>query len=156
MSRLARLRFRHGYISERSVPGSWSPGPDDTVQETHDLNSACLRERECCSYVAHILQREAEGFDLMAVSLDNSVIARKDVFATAIDNELVLFDPDQGSYFGSGAVGDCIWSMISDERVVADICDALMEQFEVERATCEADVIEFLNALENRGLIKVS
>lgn len=92
----------------------------------------------------------------MPVSLTDSVTARSGVFSTTVDDELILFDPDQGLYFGSGIVGQCIWTMISKERQVSDICDAIMEQFEVERAVCIADVVNFLSELEKRGLVTVS
>jgi len=92
----------------------------------------------------------------MSVRLQSSVSARNGVFATTVDDELVLFDPEQGSYFGSGIVGERIWSFLSEERTVSDVCDALMDEFDVERSVCEAEVISFLNALAERTLVKVS
>lgn len=92
----------------------------------------------------------------MVVALSSKVVAKSGTFSTSVGDDLVLFDPEQGAYYGSGMVGEQIWSLIADEQEVRSICDSLLERFEVERQTCEAQVLEFLGELNEHGLIHVA
>lgn len=87
------------------------------------------------------------------IDLNSVVKPRPGVFATSVDTDLVVFDPDQGTYFGAGVVGERIWSLITDGKQVDALCDELVEQFAVDRATCEAEVCAFLRDLAERNLI---
>jgi hypothetical protein len=46
-----------------------------------------------------------------------------------------------------------LWSALAKDRSVADLVDALCGEFEVDAATAEADVREFLSSLEKKGLV---
>lgn len=92
----------------------------------------------------------------MDLNIDSVVMARDSVFSTTVDDDLVLFNPDDGQYFGSGTVGMRIWSMISEKRKVAEICGSLATEFEVDAERCEHDVLQFLASLRERDLITVS
>ncbi|MEM7004600.1 MAG: PqqD family protein [Pseudomonadota bacterium] len=92
----------------------------------------------------------------MNVTIDDAVCARSGVFATAIDEELVLLDPKSGQYFGAGPVGVNIWNILSkhEEGVTVDaVCKEVMQQFEIDPETCRYDVLSFLNDLISRDLI---
>lgn len=84
------------------------------------------------------------------------VSASTEVFSTAIGEDLVIFDQKGGSYYGAGEVGARIWALISEDQAVASICDKLVTEFEVDRADCEKQVVDFLSELHERSLIKVS
>ncbi len=92
----------------------------------------------------------------MPVQLTSKVVKSGETFATSVGGDLVLFDSERGSYYGSGIVGEKIWSLVADERSVLDICDSLMDQFDVDRQTCEAQVLEFLSKLNELKLVKVT
>jgi hypothetical protein len=77
------------------------------------------------------------------------------VFAQEIDNDLVLLDIEQGDYFGTEIVGQHIWRLLTEPVAVAQICAQVMTRFSgVDTATCEADVLEFLNELSTAELIE--
>ena len=88
------------------------------------------------------------------ITLTTRVCAKPTVFGTSVDDDLILFDPESGTYYGAGAVGQKIWDLITDEREVKAVCDDLLEEFDIDRQTCEADVLEFLNTLHAKGLIQ--
>jgi len=46
-----------------------------------------------------------------------------------------------------------LWSALSKDRSVADLVQALCDEFEVDQATAEQDVREFLASLEKKGLV---
>jgi hypothetical protein len=90
------------------------------------------------------------------ITLDTRVRRTETVFSSSVGDDLVIFDHNKGAYYGSGPVGEAIWSLIAEERRVDDLCDLLMKRFEVERGSCEAEVLAFLEELGERGLLKAS
>lgn len=46
-----------------------------------------------------------------------------------------------------------LWSALAEERSVAELAQALCEDFEVDPETARKDVREFVAALEERGLV---
>ena len=56
------------------------------------------------------------------------------------------------------SVGARIWALIAqDEDIqVNELCDLLMDEFDVERNTCEREVLEFLSQLRAHGLINAT
>jgi hypothetical protein len=87
------------------------------------------------------------------LTLDSTVRRADTVFSSAVGDDLVIFDHARGAYYGSGPVGEAIWSLLAEERRVGGLCEALLERFEVDRATCEAEVLAFLTELRARGLL---
>ncbi len=60
---------------------------------------------------------------------------------------------DLGSIYTVNEVGTMIWQLIDGRREVRQIADAVYETFDVEPTAAEKDTIEFLESLENAGLI---
>lgn len=91
----------------------------------------------------------------MVISIENSVHANNTAFSAEMDNDLILFDPEAGVYYGSGPVGAKIWEFVVKGAVVSDICKSLMDDFEVDKSTCETEVLAFLHELQDRELLTV-
>lgn len=60
---------------------------------------------------------------------------------------------DMEKIFSLEQVGEFIWQQIDAKQSLSDICDRIVESFDVERATAEADVEEFIAELQEAGLI---
>lgn len=90
-----------------------------------------------------------------SLELGTRVRRLDDVLETEIDNETVMMDIEQGSYFGLNPVGSRIWALLADSIAIGDLCDRLTEEFEVPREQCEAQVFGFLENLLERGLVQV-
>jgi hypothetical protein len=61
---------------------------------------------------------------------------------------------DIQSIYTTNEVGRYIWEHIDGERTGGQILDALVAEFEVDRAQAEADLIDFLAQAEQLGTIK--
>lgn len=90
------------------------------------------------------------------ISLESRVQRNQAVFSANVGEDLVVFDHDEGKYYGSGPVGDAIWKIIEKETKVLDVCTALLEDFDVNRDTCEAEVLEYLHQLHESKLLRVA
>lgn len=88
------------------------------------------------------------------ISMNTLVARHNDVFFAEIDAEVVMMSPDHGSYCGINEIGGRVWQLIETPVAVSDLCDALMEEFEVEREVCEREVIAFLDELVREGLAR--
>lgn len=72
-----------------------------------------------------------------------------------IDGELVLLSLEKSRYYGSGSVGRRIWDLIDGRRDLSAILKVLLDEYEVDRETCECEVGRFVTALVEQGLVIV-
>ena len=89
------------------------------------------------------------------VGLNDIVEQNKDLLSSELDNDTVLMSVTQSSYFGLDATAQQIWNMIDQPRRVADLCEQLLEEYAVDRATCERDLIDLVEDLADHGLVAV-
>lgn len=78
-----------------------------------------------------------------------------DVLETDIDDQTVMMDIDRGRYFGLNQTGTRIWALLAEPMAIGELCDRLMEQFDVPREQCEQQVVDYLESLLDRGLLQV-
>lgn len=88
-----------------------------------------------------------------SISLESIVRRSSDVMASQVDNELVMMDVERGMYYALNPVGADIWERLAEPQTVADICAQLTQQYDVDQATCEADVLAVLNDMAENGLL---
>lgn len=71
-----------------------------------------------------------------------------------LHDELVMMDPEQGKYFSLNPVATRIWDLLEYPSELTDLCQSLMEEYEVEPETCRSEVAEWLDRMIGMGLIK--
>lgn len=85
----------------------------------------------------------------------STVLVRSDEPLTAtIDDEIVMLDSRQSMYFGLDATGATIWELLERPRTVGEVCAELIEQYEVDLAACQRDVLAFAADLVEAGLVE--
>jgi hypothetical protein len=89
------------------------------------------------------------------IPLTSHACANKDVVFRDLEGEMVLLNLKTGVYFGLDATGTKIWHLIQAQRSLQEIRDALLEEYEVEQARCEDDLLKFIGQLQERDLIEV-
>jgi hypothetical protein len=70
--------------------------------------------------------------------------------------EAVILNLENGVYYSVNPDGTCVWNLIQEPRTVADLRDTLLEEFDVEPASLEADLRALLEQLAEHGLIKIT
>ena len=86
------------------------------------------------------------------MNLSDKVIIPSQVMARQVGEEVVILDLASGTYFGLDPVGARIWALMGEGRTLAEICATMLEEYEVERAQLEADVLRLAAELLERGL----
>ena len=84
-----------------------------------------------------------------------TVIRNATVLAAEIGGELVLMSVSQWHYFGLNSVATDIWGRLASPVRVETLCEALAAEYDGDIQVIRRDVIELLNNLVIRELIKV-
>lgn len=66
---------------------------------------------------------------------------------TELDGQFMLMNIEDGSYYEMAGIGGVIWQMLETPRSEAEIVDAVVNKYQVERERCAQDVRAFLEKL---------
>ena len=87
------------------------------------------------------------------INLESIVSYRSDIDTTDLDGDKVMMDLEKGQYFALNSVASRIWEELEKPVQVSNLIETLLKEYEVEKQTCEESVIEFIEGLNNAGLI---
>jgi hypothetical protein len=87
--------------------------------------------------------------------LDALVARTDDTLSSNLAGEEVVLNLQNGVYYGLNEVGARIWALLDTADTPGDICDALEEEYDVDRATLELDVCALLKDMEAADLLRV-
>jgi hypothetical protein len=89
------------------------------------------------------------------ISPDSVVSQIEDIVASDIDDEKVMMSIEKGQYYGLDPVGSRVWELLENPIRVSDLIDELLSRYDVDRETCERDVMAFLVELHEDGIIRM-
>ncbi len=87
----------------------------------------------------------------------STVVAKAEgVLDCRAGEEQVLLAPETERYFGLNELGAAIWREL-DERPasIGEIVDRLLAGYDVDPEQCRRDVVDFVRALSERGLVRL-
>jgi hypothetical protein len=90
-----------------------------------------------------------------SISTESIVRHIEDVVASNIDDEKVMMSVEKGAYYGLDPIGSRVWDMIDKPIRVTELIDLLLLKYDVDRETCEQDVMAFLKELNESGILQV-
>ncbi len=90
-----------------------------------------------------------------SLSLDAVIAQSEQQVSTVVDGETVLMDVRSGKYYKLDDIGSRVWSLIVKPIAVRTVCNQLVQEFEVEPATCETATLTLLQKLQKCNLIRV-
>jgi hypothetical protein len=77
------------------------------------------------------------------------------VMTRTVGEEVVVLDLASGTYFGLDPVGARIWALMADGKNLGEICDQMLEEYDVTREELERDILRLADELNGQGLIQV-
>lgn len=86
--------------------------------------------------------------------MSTKYIQNKKVIQSKIGDEVVMLDMDSGFYFGLNAVASIIWGKLEKPISFEEVINELLDEFKIDRDTCENDTRSFLNQLLDKNIIK--
>jgi|SRR5580700_11223902 hypothetical protein len=84
------------------------------------------------------------------------IVIAPGVRETASEDGAVLLDIEQGICFSLNPVGLKIWELLKTHHSVDEIADDVAQDFPISRSQILSDVVEFLQSLEAKRLIRRS
>lgn len=82
---------------------------------------------------------------MISLSADTIVAAASDQVSCAVGNESVILGIKNSVYYGLNEVGASVWKLLLEKQMtVAELRDALVEEYEVEKELCERDLVGLL------------
>jgi len=91
-----------------------------------------------------------------SIASDCVVVQKPGAIVSDMNGEKVMLSVENGKYYNFGKHGGRIWELIATPIAIPDLVSALMAEYEVDRETCERDVLKFLSALLHEKMIEVS
>lgn len=70
------------------------------------------------------------------------------------DGEIVMMNVEKGMYYGMDDIESYIWELMERPLSMSQLCDSLMEKYDVACEVCQEDVLEFLHQLHEEGLVE--
>jgi hypothetical protein len=89
----------------------------------------------------------------MAFSDSDRFKKKEDVLLQELGGEAVLLDLGGERYYGLDEVGLRIYQSLAESKSIAETCEALLEEFEVEPAQLRSDLETLLADLLKTGLL---
>ena len=89
------------------------------------------------------------------MNVNTKVCQSKEIDSTDLNGEKVMMNLEKGKYFALNSVGSRIWNIMKEEVCVNNIIKTLLEEYDVDKETCENNVLNYLGLLENEELIKI-
>jgi len=90
----------------------------------------------------------------MTFTRESCVVVSDEQVSTSVGDEAVILGMRDGVYYGLDAVGARIWELLATPRRVSELVCTISDEFEVARERCERDVLDLLEELSRRALIR--
>lgn len=90
---------------------------------------------------------------IVVITLETVLTRDADVIYAALGDDGVMLNVDTGKYHSVNDVGARIWDLLETQQTIGQLCDHLLDEFDVEGPACQAAVLDFVVKLVERGLI---
>ncbi len=83
------------------------------------------------------------------------VEASKQQISADLAGEKVVLNNKDGIYYSLNPVGAHIWNLIKEPRSVQEILNDLLQEFDTDEQTCEADLQDLMRDMARIGLVEI-
>jgi hypothetical protein len=90
------------------------------------------------------------------VTLTKNLIVSSQAIARQVGDETVILHLGSGTYFGLDAVGGRIWQLMEEGKSLNEICEVMLEEFDVSREDVERDIAGLTKDLLAHDLVSTS
>jgi Coenzyme PQQ synthesis protein D (PqqD) len=90
-----------------------------------------------------------------SISRNTVVVASSDQVSSDLAGESVILNLKTSTYYGLNAVGSSVWLLIQEPKTVHDVCEAILQEYDVDPQTCERDVQTLLADLLSVQLVEI-
>lgn len=77
----------------------------------------------------------------------------EDAIANPVGGETVILHLGNGTYYGLDKIGSLLWEGLKEGQRPCEVCDRILDEYDVERETLEKDLRAFLGDLSEHELV---
>lgn len=92
----------------------------------------------------------------VSLSLHSVVVATSEQVSCPLGEESAILNLKNSVYYGMNPVGARVWNLVQQPKRVSQLRDTLVEEYEVDPARCERDLLDLLEQMRAEGLIEIS
>jgi hypothetical protein len=89
------------------------------------------------------------------LTLDTALRIPASVSFSVVGEDAFLLNAQTNKYYGLEKVGARLWELLNEGRQLRDGYQILLNEYEVEPAQLEQDILELLNHLTENGLVEI-
>jgi hypothetical protein len=113
------------------------------VKEEHQMLDATLMSLACDSNSATRITESA------------IILANRDLLCCELTEGAVILDMKSGVYYGLDPVGTFVWGLIQTPKTLAEITDAVMDEYSVDAERCRQDLESLFAEMATRLLVEI-
>jgi len=87
------------------------------------------------------------------MNLSDRISVPSQVMGRSVGDETVILDLESGTYFGLDPVGARMWALMGEGKTLGEVCDVMLEEYDVTRQRLEEDLLNLAGELAEKGLI---
>jgi hypothetical protein len=92
----------------------------------------------------------------MTLVSSQKVTRHDDIISAEIGGEAVMMSIEKGAYFGLNPVATRIWDLLAEPKSIAELVQAITDEYEVSPEQGAADVQEFVADMIERGIAQLA
>ena len=89
----------------------------------------------------------------MDVASTDQFLVHPSVICRELSGETVLLNLESGVYYGLDAVGTRVWQLIMQGHTIANVCDTMLEEYDVAPDVLHDDVVRLIGELRDRDIV---
>lgn len=94
---------------------------------------------------------------ILSMIKSDAIICRNDNIPTIeLDGDVAMMNIEKGKYYGLNSVASRVWELLEESQIFSELIELLLKEYDVDKTTCEQDVSELLDSLNEAGLITIS
>ena len=87
------------------------------------------------------------------MKLSDQVTVPSQVMDRSVGDETVILNLESGTYYGLDPVGARMWQLLGEGKSLGEVCEIMLEEYDVARERLEADLLKLAEELANNGLV---
>ena len=90
----------------------------------------------------------------MSTAINKTIKRSKNIPWQVIDNQALVLTPQQSMAHELNETATWIWQQIDSEVTVSAIIEKMCQTFDIDHATAEKDIFQFVNEMTAQGMIE--
>ena len=92
----------------------------------------------------------------MVLMEGTKIVASQEQVSCKLDSEAAILSLRNGAYYGLDPVGARVWNLLQQPRTLAEVCNILITEYDVDPARLELDLRDLISQLADNQLVEIS